>query len=131
MGQVSNILFVMCDQLRADHLGCTGHPHIRTPNIDALAKRGVSFTRAYAQAPVCGPSRMSFYTGRYMTSHGAHYNDVPLRLDEWTLGDYLRPMGLRTGLVGKTHFALDRDGFARLGLDPLSPAAKLAAECGF
>src|SRR6185312_7581066 len=131
MGTVRNILFVMCDQLRADHLGCTGHPTIRTPNIDALARRGVRFTRAYCQAPVCGPSRMSFYTGRTMTSHGAHYNDVPLRADEWTIGDYLRPLGLRVGLVGKTHFAVDREGFARLGVDPASPAGKLAAECGF
>jgi arylsulfatase A-like enzyme len=131
MGTVRNILFVMCDQLRADHLGCTGHPTIRTPNIDALARRGVRFTNAYCQAPVCGPSRMSFYTGRYMMCHGAHYNDVPLRADEWTIGDYLRPLGLRVGLVGKTHFAVDREGFARLGVDPASPAGKLAAECGF
>ena len=131
MGRVRNILFVMCDQLRADYLGCAGHPVLRTPNIDALARRGVRFTRAYCQAPVCGPSRMSFYTGRYMTSHGAHYNDVPLRVDEWTLGDYLRPLGLRAGLVGKTHFAMDRDGFARLGIDPDSPAGRLASQCGF
>lgn len=131
MGTVRNILFVMCDQLRADYLGCAGHPAIRTPNIDALARRGVRFTNAYCQAPVCGPSRMSFYTGRYMMCHGAHYNDVPLRADEWTIGDYLRPLGLRVGLVGKTHFAVDREGFARLGLDPASPAGKLAAECGF
>jgi arylsulfatase A-like enzyme len=131
MGKVRNILFVMCDQLRADYLGCTGHPIIRTPNIDALARRGVRFTRAYCQAPVCGPSRMSFYTGRYMTSHGAHYNDVPLRADEWTIGDYLRPLGLRVGLVGKTHFAVDRQGFARLGVDLAAPAGRLAAECGF
>ncbi len=131
MGSVRNILFVMCDQLRADTLGCMGHPTIKTPYIDALARRGVRFTRAYCQAPVCGPSRMSFYTGRYMTSHGAHYNDVPLRADEWTMGDYLRPLGLRVGLVGKTHFAMDREGFARLGLDHQTPAGKLAAECGF
>ncbi len=60
-----NILFIMADQLRWDYLGCTGHPHIKTPVIDALAARGVNFTRAFVQAPVCGGSRMSFYTGRY------------------------------------------------------------------
>ena len=84
---VKNILFIMCDQLRADYLGCNGHPSISTPNIDALAQRGVNFTRAYCQAPVCGPSRMSFYTGRYLSSHGSTYNNVPLKLEEWTLGD--------------------------------------------
>ncbi|MEQ9326926.1 MAG: sulfatase-like hydrolase/transferase, partial [Rhodospirillales bacterium] len=129
MGNVRNILFIMCDQLRADYLGCSGHPAIRTPNIDALAARGVSFTRAYCQAPVCGPSRMSFYTGRYMFSHGATYNNVPLRVDEWTIGDYLRPLGLRTGLVGKTHFQADRETIARLGIDVAGHPGLV--QCGF
>ena len=105
---VKNILFIMCDQLRADFLGCNGHPSISTPNIDALAQRGLNFTRAYCQAPVCGPSRMSFYTGRYLSSHGSTYNNVPLKLEEWTLGDYLRPLGTRVGLTGKTHFSPDQ-----------------------
>ena len=63
-----NILFVMYDQLRADYLGCYGHPTIDTPTFDALAGKGVRFTRAYCQSPVCGPSRMSFYSGRYVSS---------------------------------------------------------------
>ena len=88
-----NILFIMCDQLRWDYLSCYGHPHLQTPNIDALAARGVRFTRAYVQSPVCGPSRMSFYTGRYVASHGATWNGVPLKVGEMTLGDYLRPLG--------------------------------------
>ena len=78
MAKVRNILFVMSDQLRADYLSCYGHPHIETPNIDSLAKRGVKFDRAYVQAPVCGPSRMSYYTGRYPFIHGASWNFVPL-----------------------------------------------------
>jgi len=75
----------MCDQLRWDYLSCTGHPKLRTPNIDALAARGVRFTRAYVQSPVCGASRMSFYTGRYVSSHGATWNGVPLKVGEMTL----------------------------------------------
>ena len=97
----------MCDQLRADYLGCTGHPSIQTPSIDAMARRGVSFSNAFCQAPVCGPSRMSFYTGRYMASHGSTYNGVPLSIGEKTLGDYLRPLGFKTGLIGKTHMTPD------------------------
>ena len=108
----------MCDQLRWDYLSCTGHPRLHTPNIDALAARGVRFTRAYVQSPVCGASRMSFYTGRYVASHGATWNGVPLKVGEMTLGDYLRPLGLRTALVGKTHMRADIEGMQRLGIDP-------------
>ena len=46
-----NILFIMCDQLRADYLSCSGHPYLETPNIDALAAQGVRFNRAYCQDP--------------------------------------------------------------------------------
>src|SRR5439155_439591 len=49
MGAVRNILFIMCDQLRADHLGCYGHPHIATRNLDALARRGVRFERGFVE----------------------------------------------------------------------------------
>lgn len=126
-----NLLFIMADQLRADYLGCNGHPTIRTPHINALAKRGVNFIRAYCQAPVCGPSRMSFYTGRYAASHGASYNGVPLRVDERSIGDYLRPQGYRVALVGKTHMKRDDEGMARLGLDPDSSRGVLVSECGF
>src|SRR5262245_1400071 len=129
--RVSNILFIMCDQLRWDYLSCYGHPRLHTPNIDALAQRGVRFTRAYVQSPVCGPSRMSFYTGRYMGSHGATWNGVPLKVGEMTLGDYLRPLGVRTVLVGKTHMRADLEGMQRLGIDPGSISGVRVSECGF
>jgi arylsulfatase A-like enzyme len=128
---VRNILFIMCDQLRWDYLSCTGHPHLETPNIDALAARGVRFTRAYVQSPVCGPSRMSFYTGRYVASHGATWNGVPLKVGEMTLGDYLRPRGVQTVLVGKTHMRADREGMDRLGIAPQSIIGVRVSECGF
>lgn len=131
MTVIRNILFIMADQLRADYLSCAGHPTLKTPNIDALARRGVLFDRAYCQAPVCGPSRMSFYTGRYMTSHGATYNNVPLRATELTLGDYLRPLGHRVALVGKTHMKADEAGLKRLGIDPRSSLGVLLSQCGF
>ncbi len=131
MAKVRNVLFVMADQLRADYLSAYGHPTLKTPNIDALAARGMRFTRAYVQSPVCGPARMSYYTGRYVTSHGATWNNIPLSVGEWTLGDYVRPLGPRVGLVGKTHMRIDRDGFSRLGLNQDSTAGRYAAECGF
>src|SRR3546814_9406401 len=87
MSQPKNVLFIMADQLRADHLACYGHPFIRTPNIDALAKRGVRFDRAFVNSGVCGPSRMSYYTGRYPSTHGATWNRVPLSVGEVTMGE--------------------------------------------
>ncbi len=126
-----NVLFIMCDQLRFDYLGCYGHPRLETPNIDALAARGVRFTRAYVQSPICGPSRMSFYTGRYMRSHGANWNGFPLRVGEPTLGDHLKELGVRNVLVGKTHMAADTDGMARLGIDPASATGVHLSQCGF
>jgi arylsulfatase A-like enzyme len=115
----------MCDQLRADHLSCAGHPHLKTPAIDGLAKRGVLFPRAYVQSGVCGPSRMSYYTGRYMFSHGATWNRVPLSLRERTIGDYLRPAGIRVALAGKTHVLPDTDGLERYGIEGGSALAAL------
>ena len=126
-----NVLFIMCDQLRWDYLSCTGHPHLHTPNIDALAARGVLFDRAYVQSPICGPSRMSFYTGRYVASHGSTWNNIPLKVGEMTLGDHLRPLGVRTALCGKTHMSADVEGMKRLGLSPDSEIGVLVSECGF
>jgi arylsulfatase A-like enzyme len=129
--KVKNILFIMCDQLRWDYLSCYGHPCLATPNIDGLAARGVRFTRAYVQSPICGASRMSTYTGRYVQSHGAAWNGFPLKVGEMTMGDYLRPLGMRTALVGKTHMEADVEGMARLGIDPQSIIGVRVAECGF
>lgn len=120
MRTIRNFLFIMCDQLRADHLSCYGHPHLRTPALERLASRGVLFERAFVQSGVCGPSRMSFYTGRYVSSHRATWNRVPLPLDEWLLGDYLGGVGHDLALFGKTHWLPDEQGMARLGLAPAS-----------
>ena len=126
-----NVLFIMCDQLRYDYLSCYGHPRLHTPNIDSLARRGVIFDRAYVNSPVCGPSRMSYYTGRYVHSHGASWNFVPLKAGEMTIGDHLRPLGVRSVLVGKTHMRADLAGMARLGIDPASQIGVRISECGF
>ena len=56
MKKIRNILFIMADQLRWDYLSCYGHPHLKTPHIDNLAKKGVQFESAFVQSPVCGLS---------------------------------------------------------------------------
>jgi arylsulfatase A-like enzyme len=126
-----NVLFIMADQLRWDHLACAGHPYLRTPNIDALARRGVRFTQAYVNSGVCGPSRMSYYTGRYPSSHGATWNRVPLPVGEVTLGEYLKGHGLDLALAGKTHVMVDQAGLARLQLEGGSELHTLLARGGF
>ena len=131
MKKVKNILFIMCDQLRADYLSCYGHRTLQTPHIDEIARRGVRFDRAYCQSPNCGPSRASFYSGRYVFSHGATWNFIPLPLGEQTLGDHLRQSGMRVAVVGKTHMYADRDGLSRYALGPESAQSRYAAEAGF
>ena len=126
-----NILFIMYDQLRFDYLSCAGHPHLKTPHFDRVAAKGVRFTNAYVQSPVCGGSRMCFYTGRYASSHGAHWNGFPLRVGEYTLGDHLRRNGMDCWLIGKTHMKADAEGMERLGLSPDSVIGARQAECGF
>ena len=131
MAKPKNILFIMFDQLRWDYLSCYGHPHLHTPHIDRLASKGVRFDRAYIQSPLCGPSRMSTYTGRYVHSHGASWNNVPLKVGERTMGDYLRDLGMGCWLVGKTHMKADAEGMARLGLQADSVIGARVSECGF
>ena len=121
----------MYDQLRFDYLSCAGHPYLETTNFDRVAAQGVRFSNAYAQSPVCGGSRMCFYTGRYASSHGAHWNGFPLRVGEHTLGDHLRREGMGCWLIGKTHMKADVDGMKRLGLSPDSLIGARQAECGF
>jgi len=126
-----NVLFIMCDQLRYDYLSCAGHPSLSTPNIDRLAARGVRFSNCYVQSTVCGPSRMSAYTGRYMRSHGSTQNGIPLRVGEPTIGDHLREIGVRSALIGKTHMVADQGGMQWLGIDPASIIGVHVAQCGF
>ena len=126
-----NILFIMYDQLRFDYLSCAGHPHLDTPNFDRVAAKGVRFTNAYVQSPVCGASRMCFYTGRYASSHGAQWNNFPLRVGELTMGDHLREQGMDCWLIGKTHMKADAKGMVRLGLTADSTIGARQAECGF
>src|SRR5262245_52275896 len=99
-----NVLFLMVDDLRPE-LGCYGHPHVKTPNIDALAKAGVRFERAYCQFPLCNPSRTSLLTGRHPTTTGVLDNLTwfgALRPDFVSLPKHFRANGyvtLRTGKI--------------------------------
>ena len=131
MSAARNVLFVMCDQLRRDFVSCYGASKVPTPNLDRLAASGVRFDNAYVQSGVCGPSRMSYYTGRYVSSHGATWNRVPLSAAEHTMGDYLGAAGRSATLAGKTHVLADAEALARFGVETGSERAALLREGGF
>lgn len=98
-----NVLLIFADDLRTE-LGCYGVAGIKTPSIDALARRSVRFDRAYVQFPLCNPSRASLLTGRYPTATGVLGNTEFLgsRHPDWdTLPMYFRKHGYATLRTGK------------------------------
>lgn len=131
MANIKNVLFIMADQLRADHLSCYGHPYLQTTHMDRLASRGVLFEQAFVNSGVCGPSRMSYYTGRYPSTHGATWNRVPLSISEVTLGEYLKSRDLDLVLAGKTHVMPDKQGLERLQIDGQTELGTLLRQGGF
>ncbi len=112
-----NLVFILCDQLRYDCLGYAGHPLVKTPNIDRLAKRGVVFDTTYCASPVCSPARASWMTGTYPHYHRQLANYGPERLipeamavmrpDAVTLGDVYNSVGYRCGIAGPWHLGQD------------------------
>ncbi|WP_422932107.1 sulfatase [Singulisphaera sp. PoT] len=108
-----NVLFLLVDDLRPE-LGCYGNSQIKTPNIDALARVGVKFDRAYCQYPLCNPSRTSLLNGRHPRSTGVFDNNLYFRgehPDFVTLPQYFTAHGypaLRTGKV--FHGTIDDTG---------------------
>ncbi|MDG2033138.1 MAG: sulfatase-like hydrolase/transferase, partial [Rhodospirillales bacterium] len=101
--QRPNFLFIITDQHRADHIGCYGNEIVQTPNMDALAARGLTFDRYYVASPTCMPNRASLATGRMPSATGVTTNGYPLPLDSVTLMDLLAAAGYRTSLMGKSH----------------------------
>lgn len=115
-----NVLWIQTDELRADALGCYGNdrwPAGHTPNLDALAARGVRFDQAYCNSPVCVPSRTSVLSGRYPHELGVWHNDgvYPNRPPDTntavsaghpTFPEALADSGYRTVSLGKTHTPL-------------------------
>ncbi len=103
-GARPNVLFIMLDQWRFDCLGANGNAIVRTPHLDKLAARSANFTQTCVQAPVCVPSRLSFFSGRYPHSHKNRVNYTPYRQPEPMMQRLFREAGYRTGSVGKLHF---------------------------
>jgi arylsulfatase A-like enzyme len=111
-----NVLFILCDDLRPDALGCYGSKHVRTPHIDALAAGGVRFANAFCTTSLCSPSRASILTGLYAHRHGVrdNFTELPASLPHWP--GRLRENGYKTAYLGKWHMGEDNDA-PRPGFD--------------
>ncbi len=108
-----NLLILVGDDHAGGTLGIDGDPRRATPRLDALARQGVRFDRAYCNSPVCTPSRQSFITGRLPHAVGVTRLLTPLPDDAVTLGDWLGDLGYDTAALGKMHFNSEaRHGFA-------------------
>ena len=113
-----NLLFILIDDLRFNAPAYAGHPFVKTPNIDRIAREGANFENAFATTPLCSPSRASFLTGRYVRSHGVldntDHNELSHQLITWPR--LLHDAGYETGYAGKWHMGNDstpRPGFDR------------------
>jgi arylsulfatase A-like enzyme len=120
-----NVLFLIADDLRPA-LGAYGDPFVKSPNIDRLAARGTRFDRAYAQYPLCNPSRTSLLTGRYPTETGVMDNNKYFRAEhpDWvTLPQYFKHNGYSTLRTGKIfHGGIDDEPSWTEGGESVDPA---------
>jgi len=118
----SNQLFIMCDQLRHDWLGCRGAEHVRTPNIDRIAARSRVFTQAVCNSPVCAASRVGLATGLRPHRLGGLDNWVYLPLSRRTYYQELRDHGFHVGCVGKLDLSKPDGNNGSEGRRPLTYA---------
>ncbi len=102
-----NVLFVTADQWRGECLSSLGHPVVRTPNLDRLAARGVTFRNHFAQSAPCGPSRASLYTGMYAMNHRSVTNGTPLDARFTNIALEARALGFDPVLFGYTDTSVD------------------------
>jgi arylsulfatase A-like enzyme len=98
-----NIILAMTDDQGWGDVGYNGHPHLKTPVLDEMARTGLRFDRFYAAAPVCSPTRASCMTGRHPDRCGVFSWGYDMPLEEVTLAEVLRAAGYATGHFGKWH----------------------------
>ena len=96
-----NVIFILVDDMGYGQLGITGHPIIKTPNIDRLAENGILFTQAYSGSTVCSPSRISLMTGKDTGALHSNANTIKLRPQDKTLAHLMSNVGYETALFGK------------------------------
>jgi N-sulfoglucosamine sulfohydrolase len=98
-----NFIVFIADDMAWNDSGAYGHPRVRTPNLDRLARQGMRFDRACLTTSSCSPSRASIMTGRYPHATGAPELHMPLPVEQRMLTEPLREAGYFTGAAGKWH----------------------------
>ena len=98
-----NIVLMMADDQSWGETGYNGHPHVRTPVLDEMARTALRLDRFYAASPVCSPTRASVLTGRHANRSGAFAPNYSTRPEEITIAQILKQAGYRTGHFGKWH----------------------------
>jgi N-acetylglucosamine-6-sulfatase len=104
-----NVLFILCDDLRPDTLGCYGSKHVKTPNIDRLAKEGVRFANTFCTTSLCSPSRASILSGLYAHTHGVTNNFTEYPASMPSFPGLLHDAGYATAYFGKYHMGENND----------------------
>lgn len=104
-----NVILMLCDDIRWNALGCAGHPHLKTPNIDRLAEEGVYFENMFCTTSLCSPSRATILSGLYAHAHGVtnNFTEYPTELKSFPLG--LQEAGYETAYFGKWHMGEKND----------------------
>ena len=110
MTRPKNVLLIVVDQWRADHVPHLGMKGLRTPNLDRLCREGVTFRNHFTQTAPCGPARASLLTGMYQMNHRQVQNTIPLDDRHDTLGKALRRIGYDPALIGYTTTTPDPRG---------------------
>jgi len=100
MTKKKNVLFIICDSMRADALRLNGNPTCQTPNINSLAADGFNFSRCFAQNPVCAPSRASIMTGWYPHVRGHRTFTYHIQPDEENMLKYFKRDGYLVKAAG-------------------------------
>jgi len=112
-----NIIVIISDEHNAGVLGCYGNNIVDTPNLDSLARRGVTFESCYCNSPLCVPSRLSFTCGKYASRVGAWNNNCWLPSDDYpSIARIMNAAGYESILCGKMHYDRTRRyGFTEIG----------------
>jgi N-sulfoglucosamine sulfohydrolase len=102
-----NFIIFIADDFSYCDLHCWGNPDVKTPNLDRLATEGMKLTRCYTPAPVCSPTRHALYTALYPVKNGGYPNHSAVKPGTKSVAHFLKPLGYRVGIVGKTMIAPD------------------------